>query len=158
MHIGFKIIKATFLIFPLCPSRCVSPLLSLTGVPRGWCHRRATPAPKPQACSPYNGETRREIDGKWEMSRLWLRNGKDGKSVCSFSTSWSIDIIYTWYVLICVFSICLQCLAYVSISFATFFWKSSFWTTCWMYCAHGFPVLECVAKICKEYIYVLLHF
>jgi hypothetical protein len=35
IYIHFKIIKATFLIFPLFPSRCVSPLLSLTGAPRG---------------------------------------------------------------------------------------------------------------------------
>ena len=35
MYRDFKIIKVTFLMFPLFPSRCVSPLLSLTGAPRG---------------------------------------------------------------------------------------------------------------------------
>ena len=155
IYIHFKIIKATFLIFPLFPSRCVSPLLSLTGAPRGsWsCY----------PCAKTSGMVtlqRGDTPGKgWKMRNVMFMVGKWKKMEKVFVAFVHLEVLILyildmfWYV---YFKYVLQCLAYVFISFATVFFESSFWTTFWMYCAHSFRVLECVAKICKYY--VLLHY
>ena len=102
IYIHFKIIKATFLIFPLFPSRCVSPLLSLTGAPRGsWsCY----------PCAKTSGMftlQRGETPGKgWKMRNVMFMVGKWKKMEKVFVAFVHLEVLILYiflYVLICVF-------------------------------------------------------
>ena len=82
IYIHFKIIKATFLIFPLFPSRCVSPLLSLTGAPRGsWscypCAKTSGMVTLQRGDTPGKGWKMRNVMfmvGKWKKWKKHMRS------------------------------------------------------------------------------------
>ena len=107
-------------MFPLFPSRCVSPLLSLTGAPRGsWsCY----------PCAKTSGMftlQRGDTPGKgWKMRNVMFMVGKWKKMEKVFVAFLHLEVLILyildmfWYV---YFKYVLQCLAYVFISFATFF-------------------------------------
>ena len=147
IYIHFKIIKATFLIFPLFPSRCVSPLLSLTGAPRGsWsCY----------PCAKTSGMftlQRGETPGKgWKMRNVMFMVGKWKKMEKVFVAFVHLEVLILyifymfWYV---YFKYVLQCLAYVFISFATFFFLN-----------HLFGQrFECIVRMVSQFLNALQRF